>query len=76
MESSPTPKPGGLMAAFKESRIRTKLLILQALFLGSFLAFGALAWNTMHAVQINGPYYKNIVQSKDVIADILPPPNT
>ena len=64
----------GMMASFKESRIHTKLLILQALFLGAFLAFGGLAWNTLKIVQINGPYYKNIVQSKDLIADILPTP--
>ena len=64
----------GLMAAFKESRIHTKLMVLQALFLGAFLIFGGMAWNTLKIVQINGPYYKNIIQSKDVIADILPPP--
>ena len=74
MEPSPNPNARGLMAAFKESRIRTKLLVLQALFLGAFVVFGGLAWNTLRIVQINGPYYKNIVQSKDLIADILPPP--
>jgi methyl-accepting chemotaxis protein len=74
METSPVPSHRGLMASLRESRIRTKLLILQGLFLGAFLVFGSLAWNTLRIVQINGPYYKNIVQSKDVIADILPPP--
>ena len=74
MEKPQPPNRHGIMASFKDSRIRTKLVVLQALFVGSFMIFGGLAWNTLRIVEINGPYYKNIVQSKDVIADILPPP--
>ncbi|MEO7423624.1 MAG: methyl-accepting chemotaxis protein [Fibrobacteria bacterium] len=74
MDKNPTVKQGGFLSTFKESKIHTKLLTLEGVFLAAFMVFGGVAWNTMHTVQINGPYYKNIVQSKDVIADILPPP--
>lgn len=63
-----------LLAAFRESRIRNKLLALGILFLLAFGGFAAVAWNTLGIVKVNGPYYMNIVQSKDVIADVLPPP--
>ncbi len=64
----------GFLARFSDSRIHVKLLTLVILFLTAFLVFAGLAWNTIRIVQIRGPYYNNIVQSKDLIADILPPP--
>jgi methyl-accepting chemotaxis protein len=64
----------GLVARFGESKIHTKLVTLVVFFLASFLFFAGLAWNTIHSVRIRGPYYNNIVQSKDLIADVLPPP--
>jgi methyl-accepting chemotaxis protein len=64
----------GLLARFGEAKIHTKLVILVAFFLASFIFFAGMAWNTIHSVRIHGPSYKNIVQSKDLIADILPPP--
>ncbi|HKP98365.1 MAG TPA: methyl-accepting chemotaxis protein [Fibrobacteria bacterium] len=66
-------KPG-LLARFGESKIHTKLVTLVGFFLVSFVLFAGLAWNTIDSVRIRGPYYNNIVQSKDLIADILPPP--
>ncbi len=60
--------------SFRESRISAKLFALVGTFLIAFGVFAALAWNTLATVKVNGPYYKNIVQSKDLIADILPPP--
>ncbi len=38
------------------------------------LVLGGLAVNTLSHLQVNGPLYKRIVQGKDLIADILPPP--
>src|SRR5688500_461035 len=64
----------GLLARFGESKIHTKLVTLVAFFLASFIFFAGLAWNTIQSVRIRGPYYNNIVQSKDLIADVLPPP--
>jgi methyl-accepting chemotaxis protein len=45
-----------------------------AIFAAGFAVFGTLAFRTMEQVQVNGALYKRIVQSKDLIADILPPP--
>ena len=64
----------GMLGAFKKSPISVKLFVLVATFLVAFVIFATFTWNTLSTVKINGPYYKNIVQSKDLIADILPPP--
>ena len=40
----------------------------------SFAVFGLYTINTTGEVRINGPQYKRIIQGKEVIADILPPP--
>ena len=39
-----------------------------------FLVLGALARSTVQATAVNGPAYQEIVLSKDITADILPPP--
>ena len=39
------------------------------------LGFSLWEANTLSTVKVDGPYYKQIVQGKDLIADILPPPN-
>ena len=38
------------------------------------IIYSVIAFATLYYVQVNGPLYKNIVQGKDLIADILPPP--
>ena len=38
------------------------------------LVLGGLAVNTLSHLQVNGPLYKRIVQGKDLVGDILPPP--
>ena len=44
------------------------------IFLASFLCFSFLAYNTLMSTKINGAQYNRIIQGKDLIADILPPP--
>jgi len=48
-------------------------IILSALALG-FLLFGLATFKAMNTLNVNGPVYQRIVQGKDLIADILPPP--
>jgi myosin heavy subunit len=60
--------------ALKNFRIKTKLMLLVATFLLAFLAFWAVAQDTLNELKVNGPYYKQIVMGKDLVADILPPP--
>jgi methyl-accepting chemotaxis protein len=59
---------------FRTSRTAVKFGSLALVFLLAFMMYGLYCINTVSEVKINGPYYKRIVQGKDVIADILPPP--
>jgi methyl-accepting chemotaxis protein len=58
----------------KSMGIQSKLIILLGLIFVCAGIFGWLVFGTIAAVKVNGPYYRNIVQGKDIIADILPPP--
>ncbi|MDP2303766.1 MAG: methyl-accepting chemotaxis protein [Ignavibacteria bacterium] len=40
----------------------------------SLIIFGLYTYQTVNKVKVNGPLYNSIVQGKDLIADILPPP--
>jgi methyl-accepting chemotaxis protein WspA len=62
------------MSRFASLRLSTKLTLLVAIFLVGLLAFTAVAWQTLARVKVNGPLYHDIVQGKDIIADVLPPP--
>ncbi|MEI8379369.1 MAG: methyl-accepting chemotaxis protein [Planctomycetota bacterium] len=39
-----------------------------------FLACSLCAYSTMQMAKVHGPYYQRIVQGKDLVADVLPPP--
>jgi methyl-accepting chemotaxis protein WspA len=54
--------------------LRGRLVGLAAAFCVAFLAFAALAFVTLNRVAVNGPVYDEIISGKDLIADILPPP--
>ncbi len=62
------------MAWFKDLRVRSKLYCLVLVFACGFVGFGVSAYRTLELVKVNGPYYARIVQGKDLIADVLPPP--
>jgi methyl-accepting chemotaxis protein len=48
-------------------------LVTSALLAG-FFGFGLLAYSKLNLLTVEGPVYKKLVQGKDLIADILPPP--
>src|SRR5512147_312126 len=54
--------------------LKQKLLVLVGVFTLGFVASGAFLFVTMNQVKVNGPVYRGIVQQKDLLADILPPP--
>jgi len=62
------------MRGLKNMKIKTKLSLVVASFIGLLLVFGAIAFTTLETVKVNGPYYKQIARGKDLVADILPPP--
>jgi methyl-accepting chemotaxis protein len=55
-------------------KIRTRFMLLLGLFLCGFALYGAWSFKTLNQLKVNGPLYQRIVQSKDLVADILPPP--
>jgi len=55
-------------------RIKYKLLLIISFFIIGFIIFGVCALYSLSKVKVNGEMYNEIVQSKDLVADILPPP--
>ncbi|RZA01535.1 MAG: hypothetical protein EOO68_10330, partial [Moraxellaceae bacterium] len=48
--------------------------LLTGFILFAFCLFSGFAWMRMEQLQISGPIYQAVVQGKDLVADILPPP--
>ncbi|MGZ4956047.1 MAG: methyl-accepting chemotaxis protein, partial [Methylobacter sp.] len=48
-------------------------IILSTLIIG-FSLFGFATFKALNTLNVNGPIYQRIVQGKDIIADVLPPP--
>ncbi len=55
-------------------KVGSKLILLAGIFVVGFVLFGLVSYRTLNRLKVNGPLYKRIVQGKDLIADILPPP--
>ncbi len=51
-----------------------RLAFMIALFVVGFIVFGGWSFKTLDELKVNGPLYQRIVQGKDLVADILPPP--
>lgn len=54
--------------------IKTKLMLVTGITVAGFIFWGGYGYQTLTMAKVHGPYYKRIVQGKDLIADILPPP--
>ena len=61
------------MKKLTKLKVKSKLLLLIAFFVLGFLSYALLAYNTRSQVQIHGPYYQQIMQGKDLSADVTPP---
>jgi len=59
---------------FDNMSVRAKMLLLGAVFTAGFLVVGIISIVSINRVKVNGPMYARIVQGKDLVADILPPP--
>ncbi len=62
------------MFNFSSFTLQAKLRALAVFCCCSIIAFGAYAYSTLSIVKVNGPSYVKIIQFKDLLADILPPP--
>jgi Methyl-accepting chemotaxis protein (MCP) signalling domain len=63
------------LAFLNNMKIQTKLVLLLATFGVGFVTFGLTAAYTISNVRVLGPNYNRIVLDKDLLADVLPPPN-
>jgi len=53
---------------------KSKLLVLIGVFVAGFILSSLFSFNMLNQVKVNGPIYQDIAQQKDLLADILPPP--
>jgi methyl-accepting chemotaxis protein WspA len=62
------------MMRFADLQLTTKLTALVAVCLFGFGLFAVLSWQTLERLEVSGPVYNQIIQNKDIVADVLPPP--
>src|SRR5688572_14910400 len=55
-------------------KLATKMSLLVGVFLVGFLTFALVSHRTLETVRVKGPIYDRVVEGKDLIADVLPPP--
>ena len=60
------------MSTFR--KVSHRLAILTVGFVLCFVVYGALSFKTLNELKVNGQLYQRIIQGKDLIADVLPPP--
>lgn len=58
----------------KRLSLAHKLQTLVCLCLAVFVACGTLVAHAINQAKVGGPYYRDIIRGKDLLADILPPP--
>lgn len=63
-----------ILAFLDRLSARAQLLSLIGSFLFGFLALGLLSQAIMYEVKVGGPIYSKVSLQKDLVADILPPP--
>lgn len=54
--------------------IKVQFMIIVVTLITGFALFGLATFKAMKMLNVNGPVYLRIVQGKDIIADVLPPP--
>lgn len=62
------------MKKLTQLTIKARLGVILAVLIIGFTLFGIATLKAMNTLNVNGPIYQRIVQGKDLIADILPPP--
>ncbi len=62
------------MYSFNRLKLSQRFAVLIAFIAIGFAVYGGWSFKTLNELKINGPLYERIVQGKDLVADILPPP--
>jgi methyl-accepting chemotaxis protein len=55
-------------------KIRTSLLLLISVLLSGLIIYGCLSYWVLQQLKIKGPYYEDITQSQNLVAELMPPP--
>ena len=55
-------------------RLLYNFLLVIGVFSIGLLVYGGMSFRALEELKVNGPLYQRIVQGKDLIADVLPPP--
>lgn len=58
----------------RQLKLSHRFVILIGIFAIGFTVYGVSSFRTLSELKVNGPLYQNIVQNKDLVADVLPPP--
>lgn len=62
------------MKLFSRLKLSHRFAVLIGFIAMGFVVYGGWSFKTLNELKINGPIYQRIVQGKDLVADILPPP--
>lgn len=62
------------MKIFINLTMKSKLGLLAGAAILGFVCYSIFSFSIMHKIAVNGPLYDEIVMNKDLVADILPPP--
>ena len=62
------------MKLFSSPKLSLHATLVLGFFALGFIIYGAWSFKTLNDLKVNGEIYQRIVQGKDLIADILPPP--
>ena len=62
------------MNLLRALKLSQRIAVLVALFSLGFAVYGIWSFKTLNELKVNGHLYQRIIQSKDLIADVLPPP--
>src|SRR4051812_36761090 len=59
---------------FSHMKLSHRFIVLLVILITSLAIYGGWSFKVLNNLKVNGPVYQRIVQGKDLIADILPPP--
>ena len=66
---------GQHLIQLKNLTIFKKLILALCIVASGFIVFSVYIFSTLGILKVNGPIYRQIVEGKDLVADILPPPD-
>ena len=62
------------MKVLNDLKIKYKIFLIVGIAVFGFLVYGIISYTTINTVKVGGDMYSSIIRDKDLLADILPPP--